>query len=86
MWQVDPRILLVDTGATHSILTSYSRAFSSQTYTILGATGKTITERFPSTSLLLGWANIFTTSFWWSLGVLLPYWEEIYSLSWEPPL
>ena len=36
---------LVDTGATYSVLTSYSRAFSSQTCTILGATGKTITER-----------------------------------------
>ena len=22
----------------------------------------------------------FSTSFWWSLSVLLPYWEEIYSL------
>ena len=22
----------------------------------------------------------FPTSFWWSLSVLLPYWEEIYSL------
>ena len=34
---------LIDTGATYSVLTSYSRAFSSQT--ILGATGKTITKR-----------------------------------------
>ena len=31
---------LVDTGATYSILTSYSGAFSSQTCTILGATEK----------------------------------------------
>ena len=37
---------LVDTRATYSVLTSYSRAFSSQTCTILGATGKTITKRF----------------------------------------
>ena len=33
----------VDTGATYSVLTSYSGAFSSQTCIILGATGKTIT-------------------------------------------
>ena len=37
---------LVDTGATYSVLTSYSGAFSSQTCTILGATGKTVTKRF----------------------------------------
>ena len=37
---------LVDTGATYSVLISYSRAFSSQTRTILDATGKTITKRF----------------------------------------
>ena len=35
---------LVDTRATYSGLTSCSRAFSSQTCTILGATGKTITK------------------------------------------
>ena len=28
----------------------------------------------------------FPTSFWWSLSVLLPYWKEIYSLNWGPPL
>ena len=39
---------LVDTGATYSVLI-YSRAFSSQTCTILGATGKTTTKRFTQT-------------------------------------
>ena len=37
---------LVDTGATYSVLTSYSGAFSSQIYTILNAIGKTTTKRF----------------------------------------
>ena len=37
---------LVDTGATYSVPISYSGAFSSQTCTILCATGKTITKRF----------------------------------------
>ena len=41
-----PKNFLVDTGATYSVLTSCSRVFSSQTCTILGATGKTFTERF----------------------------------------
>ena len=37
---------LADRGAAYSVLTFYSRAFSSQICTILGATGKTITRRF----------------------------------------
>ena len=45
---------LVDTGATYSILTSYSRALSFQTCTILGATGETITKRFTQ-ALLCCW-------------------------------
>ena len=45
---------LVDTGATYSVLTSCSRAFSPETCTILGATGKTITKRFTQ-ALLCCW-------------------------------
>ena len=71
---------LVDTGVTYSVLTSNSGAFSSQTCTILGATGKTITKRFTRAFFVPG------TSFWWSLSALLPYWEEIYSLNGGPPL
>ena len=71
---------LVDTGVTYSVLTSNSGAFSSQTCTILGATGKTITKRFTRAFFVPG------TSFWWSLSALLPYWEEIYSLNCGPPL
>ena len=54
---------LVDTRATYSVLTSYSRAFSSQTCTILGATGKTITKRF-TRALLCCWdGQIFSHQF-----------------------
>ena len=45
---------LVDTGATYSVLISYSGAFSSQTCTIWGTTGKTITKRFTQ-ALLFCW-------------------------------
>ena len=69
---------LVDTGATYSVLTSYTRAFFSQTCTIWGATGKTITKKIHFSTLLLGWTNIFHISFWWSPNVLLPYWKEIF--------
>ena len=37
---------LVDMGATYSVLTSYSGAFSCQTCTILDAIGKTVKKRF----------------------------------------
>ena len=67
---------LVHTGATCSVLTSYSRAFSSKTCTISGATEKTITK--PEHFFVAGMDKYFPTSFWWSLSVLLPYWEEIF--------
>ena len=77
---------LVDTGATYSVLTSIFTAFSVQTCTILSATGKTITEIFTQALIYCWGGQVFPTSFWGSLGILLPCWEEIYSLSWEPPL
>ena len=61
---LDPRVqldvagrsenFLVDIGATYALLTSFSRAFSLQTHTILSATGKTITKRF-TWALLCCW-------------------------------
>ena len=77
---------LVDTGATYFVLTSWSRAFLSQTCTILGAKGKTITKRFTPALLYCLDGKYFPTSFWWPLSVLLSYWKEIYSLNWGPPL
>ena len=63
---------LVDTGAAYSVLISYSGAFSSQTCTILGATGKTTTKRFTQALLYFWMDKYFPTSFWWSVSVLLP--------------
>ena len=53
--------VLVDTGATYSVLTFYSRAFFSQTCNILGAIekNKNYEKIHLSTSLLLGWINVF---------------------------
>ena len=54
---------LVDTGATYSVLISYSGAFFSQTCTILGATGKATTKRF-TRALLCCWdGQIFSHQF-----------------------
>ena len=58
-----PENFLVDTGATYSVLTSYSGAFSSQTCTILGATGKTITKRFTQALLCCWDGQIFSHQF-----------------------
>ena len=54
---------LVDTRATYSVLTSYSGAFSSQTRTIVGATGKTITKRFTQALLCCWDGQIFSHLF-----------------------
>ena len=68
---------LVDTGTTYSVLTLYIGAFS-QNCTLLGATGKTIAKRFTQALFVAGMDKYFPKSFWWSLSVLLPYWEEIF--------
>ena len=54
---------LVNTGATYSVLTSYSGAFSSQTCTILGATGKATTKRFTQALLCCWDGQIFSHQF-----------------------
>ena len=69
---------LVDSAATYSVLISYSGAFSSQTCTILGATGKKLQKDSPKHFFVAGMDEYFPTSFWWSLSVLIPYWEEIF--------
>ena len=54
---------LIDTGATYSVLISYSGAFSSQTCTILGATGKTTTKRFAQALLCCWDGQLFSHKF-----------------------
>ena len=54
---------LVDTGATYSVLIAYSGAFSSQTCTILGATGKATTRRFTQALLCCWDGQIFFHQF-----------------------
>ena len=58
-----PENFLVDTGAIYSILTAYSRDVSSQTCTILGATGKTTTKRFTQAHLCCWDGQIFSHQF-----------------------
>ena len=53
---------LVDTGATYSVLISYSGPFS-QTCTILGATGKATTKRFTRVLLCCWDGQIFSHQF-----------------------
>ena len=50
---------LVDIGANYSVLTAYSEDSSSQTCTILGATGKATTKRFTQALLCCFDGQIF---------------------------
>ena len=62
MWQEGPRISWLTQGPPTLVLISYSGAFSSQTCTILGATGKAATKRF--TRALCCWdGQIFSHQF-----------------------
>ena len=47
---------------------------------------KQLLKGSPEHFFVAGMDKYFPTSFWWSLSVLPPYWEEIYSLNWGPPL
>ena len=67
---------LIDMVATYFVLTSYSRAFSSQTCTILSATSKTIIKDSPKHFFVAGMDKYFPITFWWSLSVLLSYWKR----------
>ena len=58
-----PENFLVDTGATYSVLIAYSRAFSPQTCTILGSTGKATTRRFTQALLCCWDGQIFSHQF-----------------------
>ena len=58
-----PKNFLVDTGATYSVLISYSGAFSSQTCTILGAKDKATTKRFTQALLCCWDGQIFSHQF-----------------------
>ena len=61
------------------VLISCSRAFSIQDYAILATTGKKKLQKDSPENFVSGMDKYFPTSFWWSLSVLLPYWEEIFS-------
>ena len=61
---------LADNGVTYSVLTSYSRAISTQTCTILVATGKQLQKYSPEHFFVAGMDKYFPTSFWWSLSIL----------------
>ena len=65
---------LVDTGVTYSVLISYCRAISTETCTILVATGKKITKDSLEHFFIAGMDKYFPTSFQWSLSVPLSFW------------
>ena len=71
-------------GATYSVLTSYSRAFSSQNCTIMGATEKKQSQKYsPKHFFVAGMDKYFPTSFWWSLCLPYSLFEEIFPCLWN---
>ena len=77
---------LVDTGATYSVLISWIKPSPPKPVPFWVLQEKQLLKDSPEHFFVAGMDKYFPTSFWWSLSVLPPYWEEIYSLNWGPPL
>ena len=71
---------LLDTGATYSVLISSSEPSPPKPVPFWVLQEKQLLKDSPEHFFVAGMDKYFPTSFWWSLSVLLPYWEEIYSL------
>ena len=76
---------LVDTGATYSVLISWIKPSPPKPVPFWVLQEKQLLKDSPKHFFVAGMDKYFPTSFWWSLSVLLPYWEEIYSLNWDHP-
>ena len=76
---------LVDTGVTYCLDLLLQSLLLPNLYH-LGATEKQLLKDSPEHFFVAEMDKYLPISFWWSLSVLLPYWEEIYSLNWGPPL
>ena len=70
----------VDTGAPYSILTLFSTLEPSPPKPVpfWVLQGKQLLKDSPKHLFVAGMDTYFPTSFWWSLSVLLSYWEEIF--------
>ena len=77
---------LVDTGAAYSALIPTPGTSPSKPVPFWVLQEKQLLKDSPKHFFVAGVDKYFPTSFWWSPNVLLPYWEEIYSLNWGPPL
>ena len=77
---------LVDTGATYSVLISWIKPSPPKPVPFRVLQEKQLLKDSPEHFFVAGMDKYFPTSFSWSLSALRPYWEEIYSLNWGPPL
>ena len=72
---------LVDTGSTYSVLPTLSPTPEPSPpkpapFRVLQ--DKQLQKDSPEYFFVAGMDKYFPTSFWWSLSILLPYWEEIF--------
>ena len=77
---------LLDTGATYSVLISSSEPSPPKPVPFWVLQEKQLLKDSPEHFFVAGMDKYFPTSFWWSLSVLPPYWEKIYSLNGGSPL
>ena len=69
---------MVDTRATYSVFTSYLEPFPPKPVPFWVPQEEQLQKDSPAHFFVTGKDKYFPTSFWWSLSVLLPYWEEIF--------
>ena len=86
MWQVGPRISWLTRGLPTLSSSPTLEPSPPKPVPFWVLQEKQLLKDSPKHFFVAGMDKYFPTSFWWSLSVLLPYWEEIYSLNWGPPL
>ena len=86
MWQVGLRISCLTQGLATLSWPPILEASPPKPVPFWVLQEKQLQKDSPKHFFVAGMDKYFPTSFWWSLSVLLLYWEEINSLNWGPPL
>ena len=83
MWQVALRISFLTQGLTTLSWPPTLEPFPPKPVPFWVLQEKQLQKDSPEHFFVAGMDKYFPTSFWWSLSVLLPYWEEIFPYHWN---
>ena len=84
MWQVSPRISWLTQGQLCAdLLTSCSKTSPPKSVPFWVIQEKQLQKGSPKFFFVSGMDKYFSSSFWWSLNILLPSWEEIFPCLWN---